>query len=493
MQGFEHEVLIIGAGPTGLMLAGELALAGVDVGIVERRLDQAVEGLRATGLHTRSIELLDQRGIADRFVSEGKKHFAVPFPGVILDARDRPSRHNYTLALSQGRIEQHLADWVAELAVPIHRGHQLKDAREDIDGVAATLEDGRTLRARYLVGCDGGRSLVRKTAGIGFPGWEPSISYLIFEAELTEEPPPGIRHGERGLYAIGPAGDGKRVRGVVTEPHLMSGDRPGEDQLRAALVAGYGSDLGIHDVSWLSRFTDAARQADAYRKGRILLAGDAAHVHSPAGGQGLATGLDDAVNLGWKLAQVVKGVSSDSLLDTYDLERRPVTTAVLRNTLALTALNRGDERTNCLREMLAGPMQMDGPRRWYVALMSGLDVRYDLGDGHPLLGRRMPDLDIVTAGGERTIFGLMHDARPVLLDFNEAETLDITPRSDRVRSVRATTNGPWDIPVLGRVTAPAAVLIRPDGYVAWAGDGTRAGLHEALARWCGAPAGLAAG
>ncbi|MCQ4633565.1 FAD-dependent monooxygenase [Shinella sp. CPCC 100929] len=488
MYSSEHDVVIAGGGPTGLMLAGELALAGVDVAIVERRINQDVEGSRASGLHPRSIELLDQRGIADRFLSQGEKHGVVLFAGAVLDASDRPTRHNYTLALWQAKIERGLADWASELAVEAYRGCDVTGFVQNDTCVDVALNDGRTLRSKYLVGCDGGRSLVRKTAGIDFPGWDPAISYLIFEADMADDPALGMRYGERGVYALGRLEDGKRVRGVVTEQRLERGDKPTIDALRGALIAAYGSDFGVHDITWLSRFTDAARQAAAYREGRVLLAGDAAHVHSPVGGQGLNIGLQDAVNLGWKLAQVVKDISSESLLDTYHAERHPVGAALLKQTLALTALNRGDERTNALREMMAQVMQMDAPRLWYSAMMSDLDIRYDLGKGHPLLGRRMPDLDILTADGPTRVFTLLHDARPVLLNLGEPNTLGIAGWTDRVKLIDAKFEGVCDLPVIGVVQTPTAVLIRPDGHVAWVGDGSITGLDDALRTWFGEPA-----
>jgi len=272
---------------------------------------------------------------------------------------------------------------------------------------------------------------------------------------------------------------------VLNEPHIGQRDEPTLDDLRGALVAVYGTDFGVHDVTWLSRFTDMTRQAASYRERRVLLAGDAAHVHSPAGGQGLNIGVQDAVNLGWKLAQVVNGTSPESLLDTYQAERHPIGARVLRTTLAATALNRGDERTKALHETVAELLKLDEPRKRYAAMMSGLDIRYDLGTGHPLLGRRMPDLDVVTTDGPRRVFTLLHDARPVLLDL--AGTLDIAPWADRVRRVDARYAGAWELPVLGAVAAPAAVLIRPDGYVAWVGDGTDHGLRDALTTWFGPP------
>jgi flavin-dependent dehydrogenase len=359
---------------------------------------------------------------------------------------------------------------------------------QDDAGVDVTLSDGRALRAQYLVGCDGGRSLVRKRAGIEFAGWDPSISYLIAEAAMTEEPPWGLRRDEKGTFAIGKLEDGKRAGIVLREDRVVQGDAPTLDELRAALVALYGRDFGVHDVTRLARFTDMTRQAAAYRERRVLLAGDSAHVHSPIGGQGLNLGVQDAVNLGWKLAQVVHGTSPDRLLDTYGAERHPVGARVLRTTMAHTALSRGDDRMDALRETVAELLQSDEARKRYAGRLSGLDVHYDLGHGHPLLGRRMPDLDVVTAGGPRRVFALLHEARPVLLELGEPGVLDVTPWADRVRRVDARYTGAWELPVLGVVSPPAAVFIRPDGHVAWVGDGTDRGLREALTTWLGPPA-----
>jgi 2-polyprenyl-6-methoxyphenol hydroxylase-like FAD-dependent oxidoreductase len=483
----EHAVVIAGAGPTGLMLAGELALARVDVAIVERRERQDLAGVRAGGLHARTIEVLDQRGIADRFLAQGQIAQVASFLSIPLDISDFPTRHNYGLALWQNHFERILAAWVDELSVPIYRGREVTGFAQDDTGVDVALSDGRSLRAQYLVGCDGGRSLIRKQAGIDFPGWEPSVSYLIAEVEMTGEPALGIRRGDRGVNGLGRLEDGKRVRLVLVEPHVEHGDAPTLDELREALVAVYGTDYGVHDVTFLSRFTDTTRQAASYRERRVLLAGDAAHVHSPAGGQGLNLGVQDAVNLGWKLAQVVHGASPESLLDTYQAERHPIGARVLASTMATTAANRGDDRTNALREAMSELLKMDEPRKRYAGMMSGLDIRYDLGAGHPLLGRRMPDLDLDTASGPRRVFTLLHDARPVLLDLGEPGALDIAPWADRVARVDAGYAGAWELPVLGAVAAPTAVLIRPDGHVAWVGDGTDQGLRDALTTWFGPP------
>ncbi|MGE0026711.1 MAG: FAD-dependent monooxygenase [Thermoleophilia bacterium] len=482
----EHAVVIAGGGPTGLMLAGELALAGVDVAIVERRRSQALEGSRAGGLHARTIEVLDQRGIAERFLSEGQIAQVGAFAAIPLDISDFPTRHNYGLALWQNRIEEILAEWVAELAVPVLRGREVTGFAQDDDGVDVQVADGPPLRARYLVGCDGGRSTVRRAAGIGFPGWDPATSYLIAEAETRDAPELGMRSDAKGVHAIGPLDD-RRMRIVVREEQVGAEGEPTLRDLSDALIAVRGTDYGVHDATWISRFTDMTRQAASYRDRRVLLAGDAAHVHSPVGGQGLNTGVQDAVNLGWKLAQVLDGASPDGLLDTYHAERHPVGARVLRTTMAMSVLQRGDARTGALRDTLAELMGLDVPRTRLAGMVSGLDIHYDLGEGHPLLGRRMPDLDLRTQHGPVRAFALLHDARPVLLNLGAPGGLDGAPRGDRVRLVDARHEGAWELPVLGPVTAPDAVLIRPDGHVAWVGDGTGEGLADALTTWAGAP------
>ncbi len=481
----EHAVAIAGGGPTGLMLAGELALAGVDVAIVERRADQKLAGTRAGGLHSRTIEVLDQRGIADRFLSEGQVAQVAGFASVLLDISGFPSRHPYGLALVQNHIERILAGWVDELAVSFYRARDVTGFAQGDTGVDVELSDGTSLRAQYLVGCDGGRSLVRKAAGIEFPGSDPTTSFLIAEVELAEEPPWGIHHDAIGRHAFRKLED-ELVGVLVTEKDLPTRDATLRD-LSEALMAVWGTDYGVHSPIWISRFTDMARQAAAYRERRALLAGDAAHVHNPVGGQGLNIGVQDAVNLGWKLAQVVNQTSPDSLLDTYHAERHPIAARVLRDTLAQVALFRQDDHTKALGEIISELLGMDEPRTRFAAMMSGLDVHYDLGEGHPLLGRRMPDLDLVTANGPLRVFTLLHDARPVLLNLGEPGGFDIIPWADRVQLIDARYVGTWELPVLGAVTAPTAVLIRPDGYVAWVGDRTHLGLHDALTTWFGPP------
>jgi 3-(3-hydroxy-phenyl)propionate hydroxylase len=484
----EHAVVIAGGGPTGLMLAGELALAGVDVAIVERRASPELIGSRAGGLHSRTIEVLDQRGIADRFLSQGQRFQAVRFHMIPLDISDFPTRHNYLLGLWQNHIERILAEWVGELAVPIYRGRDVTGFAQDDTGVDVALSDGPSLRAEYLVGCDGGRSLIRKAAGIEFPGWDATTSWLIAEVETAEAPKWGFHEDALGSHAIGRLEKGGQARIVLTERQIGPASEPTLRDVSEALIAVYGTDYGIHSPTWISRFTDMTRQAAAYRDRRVLLAGDAAHVHPPMGGQGLNIGVQDAVNLGWKLAQVVRRTSPASLLDTYHAERHPVAARVLRNTMAQMALRRPDDRTKALGGTVSELLSLDEPRRQLAAEMSGLGLHYDLGPGHPLLGRRMPDLDLVTANGPLRVFTLLHNARPVLLNLGEPGGIDITPWADRVQLIDASYVGPWELPALGAVTAPAAVLIRPDGYVAWVGDATRLGLADALTTWFGPPA-----
>jgi 2-polyprenyl-6-methoxyphenol hydroxylase-like FAD-dependent oxidoreductase len=491
-------VVVAGGGPTGLMLAAELALAGVDVAIVERRETQDLAGSRAGGLHARTIEVFDMRGIVDRFLSEGQMAQVAAFAGTTLDISDFPTRHPYGLGLWQKHIERILAGWVDELGVPVYRGREVTGLAQDDSGVDVHQSDGGSWRAGYLVGCDGGRSLVRKAAGIEFAGWDATTVSLIAEAELAEEPELGIRRDDRGTHGFGKVEyeirDGEvvyldhgPVRIMVPQALAVSADEPTLRDLSEALVALYGTDYGVHSPIWISRFTDTTRQAAEYRAGRVLLAGDAAHVHSPVGGQGLNTGVQDAVNLGWKLAQVVKARSPESLLDTYRAERHPVAARVLRNTMAQTPLLRSDERIEALRDAIAELFGMDEPRKRFGAMMSGLDIHYDLGEAHPLLGRRMPDLDLVSADGTVRVFTLLHEPRPVLLDLGDPGGLDITGWRDRVQLVECRFAGDWELPVLGKVAAPAAVLVRPDGYVAWVGDGTEARLRDALTTWFGPP------
>jgi 2-polyprenyl-6-methoxyphenol hydroxylase-like FAD-dependent oxidoreductase len=494
----EHAVVVAGGGPAGMMLAAELALAGVDVAVVERRPDHELAGSRAGGLHARTIEVFDQRGVADRFLAEGQVAQVATFGTAVLDMSDFPTRHPYSLGLWQSHIERIMAGWIAELPVQIRYGCEVTGFTQDDGGVDVELSGGEALRAQYLVGCDGGRSLVRKAAGIEFPGWDATRSNLIAEAEMTGDPELGVRHDAVGIHGIGRVAyeirdgevvyaDSGPVRVMLTEQRVVANGEPTLRDLSEALVAVYGTDYGIHSPTSITRFTDMTRQAAAYRSGRVLLAGDAAHIHSPAGGQGLGLGVQDAVNLGWKLAQVVDGTTPDSLLDTYHAERHPVAARALRYTMAQTALQRPEERTKAVAEVVSELADIDDVRRRLAGRISGLDVHYDLGEGHPLLGRRVPDLDLMTADGTLRVFELLHAARPLLLNLGDPGDIDIAGWADRVQLVDAGYDGTWELPVLGVVDAPAAVLVRPDGYVAWVGDTTGAGLSEALTTWFGEP------
>jgi len=494
----EHAVVIVGGGPTGMMLAGELTLAGVNAVIIERRPTRDVVGSRAGGFHSRSIEILDQRGIADRFLAEGQIAQTARFGDTVLDIGDFPTRHPYGLGLWQNHIERIMAGWVDELGVLIHRSRAVTGLAQDDGGVEVHLASGETMRAAYLVGADGGRSVVRREAGIAFEGWDATRSHLIAEAEITEEHPLGIRHDDIGIHGLSRVAyeirDGEvvyadegPVRVMVTEEHVGPATQPTLDDLRAALTRVYGTDFGVTNPTWLSRFTDATRQAAAYRAGRVLLAGDAAHVHAPAGGQGIGLGLQDAVNLGWKLALVVKGAAGETLLDTYHAERHPVGARILEHTMAQSMLQRGDARSLALRHTIEDLLTVDGARRKIAATIHGLDIRYDVGDGHPLLGRRMPDLDLATETGPVRAYSLLHRAEPTLLNLAGLD-LDAAPWADRVQVVDARYDGTWELPVLGAVPAPGGVLIRPDGHVAWVGEDSGAGLSDALTRWFGPPA-----
>jgi 2-polyprenyl-6-methoxyphenol hydroxylase-like FAD-dependent oxidoreductase len=467
-----------------MMLAAELRLAGADTVVLERRESPDLAGSRGGGIHARSIELLDQRGIADRFLAEGTLLQAATFGGTRLDLSRLPTRHPYTLALFQNHIERLLLGWVEELGVPIRRGASVSGVVADDQGVAVHLASGDSLRARYVVGADGGRSVVRREAGIEFVGPDATRSTLIAEVMVAEELPATGRVDDRGVHGLHPIGNG-RVRVVVTEAELGRSTEPTLEELRRELVEVFGTDFGVHSPTWWSRFTDATRQAASYRRGRVLLAGDAAHVHSPTGGLGIGLGLQDAVNLGWKLGQVVRGVSGEGLLDSYHAERHPAGARALKYTMAQSLFQRADPRQEALRDLIDEVLGVDGAGTVVAALITGLDVAYDLGAGHPLLGRRMPDLDVRTPGGPVRVFELLRSARPVVLQLG-GPGLDVGAWSDRVQHVVATHDGAWELPVVGGVAAPTAVLVRPDGHVAWVGEGSADGLPEALTTWCGA-------
>ena len=439
-------------------------------------------------MFSRTLEVLDQRGIADRFVSQGQKHPAQGYAGIILDVTDFPSRHNYVLGLNQNKIEPILAAWVEELGVPMLRRRSVVGFSQDDHGVTVDLSDGSAIRAEYLVGCDGGRSTVRKAAGIEFAGVDPSTSWILAEVEMSERPQLGMRPEGGGIGPVNPGRDDGLYGVVLTERQLKTDDTPSLDELTEALVAAYGTDFGAHNPTLLTRFTDVTRQAVSYRHGRVLLAGDAAHIHPPHGGQGLNTGVQDAVNLGWKLAQVVERTSPASLLDTYQTERHPVAARVLRNTMAQVTLSRGDERHQALRDAMTDLLALEEPRRHVTSMLSALDVHYDLGNPHPMVGRRMPDLNLHTAAGSTRVYELLHQARGVFLNLREPGQFDLAPWINQINVTDVRSDKDVVLPIIGTVGIPSAVLIRPDGHVAWAGDrNTDPELIRALTKWFGTP------
>jgi 3-(3-hydroxy-phenyl)propionate hydroxylase len=479
----EHQVVVVGGGPAGMMLAAELKLANVDVVVLERRETQDLESPRSRGLHARTIEILDQRGIADRFLAEGTPMQVQSFAGIPLDISDFPTRHNHGLALLQSRFERIMAAWLAELGVDTARGREVTGFTAHPQHVEVSLADGSSLRAEYLVGCDGSHSMVRKTAGIDFAGWDPSVCWITAEVEVQEQP----EFGMRGGGGIGRAEDG-RVGVTLAEPDPDARfDEPTLTDLRTALARVDRTDYGAHSPRYIARFTDMTRQAVTYRSGRVLIAGDAAHVHAPLGGQGLNLGVQDAVNLGWKLAQVVNGTSPDEILDSYEAERHPVAADLMHNTMAQRALSTTDAQTVALRDMVADLLTLDDARRKIAGMISGLDIRYDtVSDDHPMVGRRVPDRVVRTAhGSRRRVYEYLHDAKGLLLDLEANSDFDPSLWGGRMEHVVGTSPGKWELPIVGTVEAPSALLVRPDGHVAWAGTGTDDGLDEALTKWFG--------
>ncbi|WP_420038177.1 FAD-dependent monooxygenase (plasmid) [Streptomyces sp. cg28] len=495
---WDTDVVIAGAGPTGLMLACELRLAGVDVTVVEPLAQRSGES-RAGGIHSRTLEILDQRGIVDRFLDEGELQPVGHFSGLYLDFDESESRHPYPLMILQSAVERLLEERADELGARVRRACEVTGLVQDATGVTVELRSDGTaaapLRARYLVGCDGGRSSVRRLAGIGFPGTEATMTALIGDVEVPDLPEDyvWVRRTPAGDYsAIAFEPGWHRV--ITSEFDRVAGrDEPVTfEQLRESMVRVAGTDFGMRNPRWVSRFSDAARQADRYRAGRVLLAGDAAHIHFPAGGQGLNMGVQDAVNLGWKLGAVVRGDAPDGLLDTYHAERHPVAERVLQNTRAQSALVRPGPQTDALREVFGALMVFDDVNRYLRHLLTALDLRYPVECDHPLAGRRVPDADLKTPEGIVGVHELLHAARPVLLALDGGAWAARAAQgwADRVEVVEAhSEDAHWPVPALGDVPAPAALLVRPDGHVAWAADADEAAdpsaLRTALVTWVG--------
>lgn len=486
-------VLIAGGGPTGLMLACELRLAGVDVTVLERAEGPTGES-RAGGIHARTMEILDQRGIIDRFTALGRKIGAAHFSAIWLDVSSMPTRYPHLLMIMQAEIERLLAERLAELGGTVRRGAELTGLTQDAEGVTAELADGTRLRAAHLVGCDGGRSAVRKLAGIGFPGTPATMTAMLADV-VIDSPPEGrvfqVRT-EAGSYSVIDFAPGWWR--VMTNEYDRVVDRNAPvslEDVREAMIRIAGTDFGMREPRWVSRFSDAARQADRYRAGRVLLAGDAAHIHFPAGGQGLNTGVQDAYNLGWKLALVAKGLAPADLLDTYESERHPVAARVLQNTRAQTVLGAPGAQTTALREIMADLIAVGPVNDRLAAMITALDVRYEAGPGaHEFTGLRLPDLDLRAGERQTRAYELLHGGRPVLLDLGSGHDLTATARPWLGRLDLVTAVGPktWDVPLLGELAAPGAVLVRPDGHIGWAaepGEFDPADLRAALGRWLG--------
>ncbi|MCQ9131844.1 FAD-dependent monooxygenase [Streptomyces hilarionis] len=492
------DVVIAGGGPAGLMLACELRLAGVDVVVVDRLAARTGES-RAGGIHARTMEVLDQRGVLDRFLAVGASRPIGHFAGLWLDFDRFDTRYPRSLVLQQSRIERLLEEWATELGLRVRWSSEVTGIRQHATGVEVEVggPDGSrsTLHAHYLVGCDGGRSAVRKLAGIGFPGTPASVTALLGDVELTDPPAESLfmqrrPGGDFSVFAFEPGWH--RVITTQYDRVADQGDPVTFEELRESLLRIAGTDFGMHSPRWVSRFGDAARQAERYRQGRVLLAGDAAHIHFPAGGQGLNLGVQDAVNLGWKLASVVHGRAPETLLDSYHAERYPVAERVLHNTRAQTALSRPGPQTDALRDVLRSLIAHDDVNRHLGGMITALDLRYRMGDDHPLTGRRVPDVDLKTDDGRRRVFELLRTARPVLLDLRGDTDLAATAESwaDRVDLVEARSAADhWPVWPAAEILAPAALLIRPDGHAAWTAPAGAApdlaALRTALTTWFG--------
>ncbi|MFI1912251.1 rifampin monooxygenase [Nocardia sp. NPDC020380] len=470
------DVIVAGAGPTGVMLASELRLHGVQPLVVERDAEPT-KVVRGLGLHARSIELMDQRGLLDRFLALGTKHPAGGyFAGIPKTVPERlDTAHAYTLGIPQTVIERLLTEHATELGVEIRRGRELAGVRQDETGVTVELTDGTELRARYLVGCDGGRSTVRKLLGIGFPGEPSRNDTLLGEVKLTASQETlnavvaEVRKTHLRFGAV-PLGDGVYRLGVpaagVAEDRTVP---PTLDELKQQLVAVAGTDFGVHSPRWLSRFGDATRQAEQYRDGRVFLAGDSAHIHPPTGGQGLNLGLQDAVNLAWKLAAEISGWAPRDLLDSYHTERYPVAARVLINTRAQMELMSLEPGAQAVRRLLTEMVGFEDVNRFLTEMIMGTDVRYDFGEGHQMLGRRLRDVALKRG----RLYDLMHEGRGLLLD--QTGRLSVAGWADRVDHV---------VDISEELEVPA-VLLRPDGHVAWVGEDQQ-DLLEHLPKWFGA-------
>lgn len=473
------DVIIAGGGPTGMMLAAELRLHDVRVVVLEKE-EEPTDVVRALGLHMRSIEVMDQRGLLERFLARGTQYpvggFFAAIPKPPPDELD--SAHPYVLGIPQPTTDRLLTERAVELGAEIRRGRELVGLGQDDQGVTAELADGTRLRSRYLVGCDGGRSAVRKLLGVGFPGEPSTAETLLGEMEVTEDPETiaatvaEVRRTQLRFGVGSLAGDG--VYRVVVPARGVTDDRavrPTLEEFRQQLRAHAGTDFGVHSPRWLSRFGDATRQAERYRSGRVLLAGDAAHVHPPVGGQGLNLGIQDAFNLGWKLAAEVRGWAPRGLLDSYHAERHPVAADVLDNTRAQMQLMSAEPGAVAVRRLVSELMDFEEVNRHLIEKITAIGVRYDFGEGHELQGKRLRDVGLKRG----RLYELMHGGRGLLLD--GTGRLSVAGWADRVDHV---VDGSEELDV-------PAVLLRPDGHVAWIGDDQR-DLVGQLPRWFGAPA-----